>query len=241
MPKITEAKFIDSNVSGIYMITSPSGLKYVGQSACIKSRLIDHKCPSRKKLGHKISLEFRKYPLDLFVYEILETCEPSALNEREMFWIKSIDPELNISIGGNAHNGCKVSDEMKLRLRDAGKRQWDNKTPEDKQKIIRDNLTGRSSGFSHSKGTKEKISKSLTGKKQSSETKEKRSLAMKVSMIGNKNGEKSVASVKGGEIVKIYDSLLDASLDVGIDSSGISKVLSGRQLTAGGYSWKLVG
>ena len=50
-----------------------------------------------------------KYGVDKFHYEILEECEPSQLNEYEIYWIDKLDTYLgegyNRSIGGQSLQG----------------------------------------------------------------------------------------------------------------------------------------
>ena len=240
MKDLKNASLIDKNISGIYLILSPSGKKYIGQSICLKSRLIDHKCPSRKFKDSLISYEFSKYNLDDFKYEILELCSHSDLNNREIYWINKINPELNKSSGGFSANGCFKSDDQKNHLSACGKKQWEMKTDAEKNKIIKNNLTGRKSGFSHTIETKNKISASLSGRKLGDGVADKISKSMKISMIGNKNGNKKVASYLNGYLVDVFDSLIDASKKLKINPSGISKVLNGKQKTAGGFFWKLI-
>lgn len=80
-------------------------------------------------------------------------------------------------------------------------------------------------GIPRSEEVKQKISKTKQGHTTSSETKLKLSIA----------GKKQVICVETGII---YDSINSASKAVGINQSGISNVLNGRQLLSGGYTWE---
>lgn len=240
MEKIINAKNIPENTSGIYLIKSPSGSTYIGQSICIKRRLIEHKCPSRKNYDMPISKEFLNNDLDSFLFEILEVCKPDELNDRESHYISLLSPDLNISTGGYAATGHVVSESVRQVLSDHGKNQWAKKTQHEKDEFIKSNLTGRKSGFKHSDDVRAKISRSLTGKKQPQSVIDKRSKSMQGAMIGNTNGSKGVSSYIDGEKVSDFNSIKDAAVAAGIHPSGISKaVKSGKK--CGGFNWKLKG
>lgn len=237
MNMLKDCAEISNGVSGIYMLISPSGGRYVGQSKCLKKRLIDHKCPSRINKNEGLYVDMRKNGFELFKYEILETCESEFLNEREAFWIKKIKPEFNNSTGGFSSNGTKRSEEFKEMMSNKLKLVWLSKSVDDKNKIIKNNLVGRSSGYNHTAETKEKISEKLRGKKQSIETILKRSKSMSKSMIGNKNGSKRIASFFHGKKIREYESIIEAAKDLNIHPSGITKVIKGKQSSAGGFTW----
>ncbi len=240
MKSILDAKEIPDNTSGIYLIKSPSGSTYIGQSKCLKRRLIEHKCPSRKTYDMPISKEFLNNDLSGFLFDILEACEPKELNNKEEYWINKLKPDLNISSGGYAATGHIVSDLVKEKLREYGKKQWDEKSDFDKEKIIKFNLTGRKSGFSHSDEVREKISRSLTGKKQPKSVVDKRSKSMKKAMLGNINGVKGVCSYLNGDFVSEFNSIKDAAKSVNTHPSGISKATRSGKI-CGGFNWKLKG
>lgn len=238
MKSIIHAKDIPSGTSGIYLIESPSGEKYIGQSICLKRRLIDHKCPSRKHSGHPISNEFLKYDFKDFKFDILQTCDASELNRAESHWIGVIKPSLNISTGGYGGTGHEVTEVVREKLRVSGKIQWDRKTEDEKNRIIKFNLTGRKPGFSHSDEVKDKIRKTLTGRKQDQSVIRKRAESMKSAMIGNSNGNKGVLLIRSSGETMEFDSIKDAALFVGIHPSGISKAVKSGKVCAG-FNWKL--
>lgn len=49
-----------------------------------------------------------------------------------------------------------------------------------------------------------------------------------------------VAKYKNGVKLKEYESYSEASKDVGVDSSGISRAVNGYQKTSGGFEWRKV-
>jgi group I intron endonuclease len=70
---------------GIYLITSPSGKKYVGQSLNIKRRFLNYQrmeCKQQPRLYYS----FKKHNVLKHVFEILEICPINKLNTRERYW-----------------------------------------------------------------------------------------------------------------------------------------------------------
>lgn len=71
---------------GIYKITNlVSGKCYIGQSVHIERRWQEHKIPSSNSF---ISKKIREYGEQNFLFEILEECLQSQLNEKERYWIQ---------------------------------------------------------------------------------------------------------------------------------------------------------
>lgn len=98
----------------IYKITSPSNRIYVGQTNDFNKRLIAHKHSiKRKKTEHVILINsFKKYGFDEHIFEVLEECDDSLLNEREIYWIKELNTfnadnpfGMNMTLGGEGQRG----------------------------------------------------------------------------------------------------------------------------------------
>lgn len=74
-----------SIICGIYKITSPTGKVYVGQSVHIHARIRQHKkmynkdCPALYR-------SMKKHGVDEHIFEIIEQCQITELNDRERFW-----------------------------------------------------------------------------------------------------------------------------------------------------------
>ena len=75
---------------GIYRITNKiNGKSYIGQSVDLRNRLRDH---IKAGLGiassnNRFYTEMKNEGPEAFMYEILEECDRSQLNEKERFWI----------------------------------------------------------------------------------------------------------------------------------------------------------
>lgn len=88
-------------VCGIYKITNKiTGLCYIGQSIDIFSRWRAH---SSANDNLKLHQSIKDYGIQNFVFEILELCEKSELDEKEKSWIKklnSFENGYNMTTGG---------------------------------------------------------------------------------------------------------------------------------------------
>jgi group I intron endonuclease len=82
---------------GIYCIFHvPTKRVYVGQSADIRHRWIDHRGMLEKGIHHCKFLQnvWNKYGPSGFMWLILERCLPSKLDDREAYWMSTYLPKL---------------------------------------------------------------------------------------------------------------------------------------------------
>lgn len=95
------------NYCGIYKITNlKSNQCYIGQSTNIRNRLRDH---IKAGLGisssnNRFYTELRNLGPEAFMYEIIEECDQTQLNERERYWIDFYE---SIDWGYNTMQGIK--------------------------------------------------------------------------------------------------------------------------------------
>lgn len=93
-------------MSIIYKITNIiTGQLYVGKThRTINERFADHRRNSKKGTTYLYSA-MRKYGVKNFVISLLEECDTSIINEREIFWIRELNclapVGYNMSEGGN--------------------------------------------------------------------------------------------------------------------------------------------
>ena len=85
---------------GIYIITNQvNGKAYIGQAVDIRHRFYNHRCdafnPNDKKYNYPLYKAFRKYGLKNFSFEILEECDRSELNEKEIYYIAKYNSYYN--------------------------------------------------------------------------------------------------------------------------------------------------
>lgn len=96
-------------MTGIYKIENTvNGKVYIGQSKNIEERWKSHIRASKSKASvgynYYIHKAFRKYGIENFIFSVVEECEPSELNEREVYWIK-IYESVNNEHGYNMTEG----------------------------------------------------------------------------------------------------------------------------------------
>ena len=87
----------DVSLSGIYKISLDDGRCYVGQSIDVEVRQRAHLARLRVGQHHSPELQsaWNEHSEDAFTLSVLERCEPSALGEREQFWIDTLRPTFN--------------------------------------------------------------------------------------------------------------------------------------------------
>ena len=85
-------------ISGIYKITNLATNEfYIGSSKNIESRWANHKAKfkSNEETSNKLYLDFRKFGLENFKFEILEKCS-NNIKEKEQEYIDKLNPQYNI-------------------------------------------------------------------------------------------------------------------------------------------------
>lgn len=182
------------NNCGIYKISSPSGF-YIGSSKKIDKRKQDHFSALRANRHCNTMLQraFKKYG-DLIKFSVIEFCSFEELLEREQFYIDSLTPKYNICRIAGRMDGYKFTEEQKEKMR--GRKVDGNKIREGmlrnttKEQRIEQSKRARSMWTENSKRscaekrklykateeTRRKISKSLTGRPVSAETRLKLSM-----------------------------------------------------------------
>ena len=101
---------------GIYKITNPKGKIYVGKSKNILSRFNSYYKIQHCKQQRKLYNSLKKYGPENHIFEILEECDLSVINEREIYWILSlgcIEFGLNLTHGGDGGTLSTESSYMK--------------------------------------------------------------------------------------------------------------------------------
>ena len=134
----------------------------------------------------------------------------------------------------NALKGKKISEEHKMNISKAKT----GKPLSDAAKIARRIVGEKNRGRKHSEETKAKISAANKGKQVSQESREKMSNARK-GKRGN-NLLKVAQYDTNGCLIKIWECIMDASRETGIDNSSIAKCAKGKRKTAGGFVWKFI-
>lgn len=226
-------------MKGIYKITNiKTGNFYIGQSKDIDKRIKKHFWDSKKQKETKHSKlfhdELNKYEKDDFVVEVLEECDDENLLSRERYYIDLLDPP---------YNSVKRSrdDDFKKRISEGTKKWWSTLPNETREKIINNNLTGQPVGHPVSKETREKISASLTGRKQSEDTRKKRSEVLKEYYKTHEKkhtyGRSKKVSIDDNGEIKHYPSISLLAEAYGVCPSYVCKLLKNGEKLRGKDIW----
>lgn len=211
---------------GIYQITNMvNGKRYIGQSTNIYQRYRQHRAADLRK-NVEFHKDIRLYGKDCFTLQILEECDPCQLNEREEYYITSLKPEYNKSLGVG-QKGIKASESTrKLNAKRALER-WQNYSEEEKKAVVKRLNDNHPVGFHHTEETKALYSKQRKGMKISESAKQKSRDTWKYKFEQGyvcHNMQAIICTTTG----KKYRSITEASIDTGIKISNISGVLHGK-------------
>ena len=241
------------NTTGIYKITNPNNLIYIGCSVNLENRYNQYK-GMQVKNQPQIYNSLIEYGFKNHTFEIIEECDETLLEERERYWIKHYNSYFN-GLNGN-RGGVGVlhhTEKTKEKIRNS-KIGW-LPSPERGIKIGKQIM-----GRKYSKEHKEKISKALKGKPKpfkgrvspnkgneySPEVRDKMS-KIKQGFIYSEDTKRKMSESqwKKREInqydlednfLKQWSSITEAKRFIG--SGDIGACVRGKQKTAGGFKWK---
>lgn len=213
---------------GIYKITSPSGKVYIGQSVNIKKRFTQYR-NNLAKGQRALNSSFLKHGIEKHVFEIIEQCEVSELNNRERYYQEYYNAMgkkgLNLCLTETYCKRKVVSDLFLEKLKENNKnRVWTKESRDKLADKVKKRMIGNSfkKGFKHDECFKEKRrvimlgNKNTLGYKHNQESREK--------MSKNSGATKIVLDTQTGVF---YNSLIEVSKLYGIKSNTLGMKLSG--------------
>ena len=203
---------------GIYKITNLINDKfYIGSAINFTNRWNAHVWHLRnnKHINKHLQSSWNKYGENNFKFEVIDIIENSnLLIRKEQAYMNILKPNYNICKIAGSILGIKRSEETKKKMSESLKGRIISKETRDK---ISKTLKGRK-GFLHSKETKLKLSNLKKGKLTPNLLK----------LIESKR--KSIQLIDDSEnIIKVFKSLREASVELNISQSLISRVANGER------------
>ena len=224
---------------GIYKITNlVNGKIYIGQSVKIKNRWGQHIRDA--KTGNSIApihRAIKKYGKENFDFSILEECEKEELDEKERYWIKTLNSTIlgngyNLTLGGNNNNSL-VNYEKIYQLWDEGYT----------VKEISD-LLKKEDGM----GCRSTVLNYLNDYKNYSVHESRRRSFLKSlkdddKRINRRNGKECLYNHiyqydLDGFFIKEWDSVYEIAKYFNINKNNIYDAIKGRLVQAAGFQWK---
>jgi group I intron endonuclease len=215
---------------GIYKITNPQNKIYIGQSNSINKRKNNYASLNKYTMGLKIFNSIKKYGWENHTFEIIEECEESQLDEKEILYIKMYNcvlKGLNSTYGGKRF---KHTDETKLKIG------LSNSKP--KPKTFIEKISKKRNFFPKGENHKHygKIGNAL-GRKNSL----KHINTIIDTNRGNTYRRKEVIQYDlNDNLIQTFKSAKEASIHVNGKSSQISLCCNNKIKTAYKYKWKYV-
>lgn len=214
------------------IINKQNGDSYIGKTSDkIEKRFKRHCYLARSGAITHLYSAIRKYGNENFTIELIEETTQEHLNDREKFWISELNPEYNMTDGGDGGDISKSQsylEYMKIRselIRGQNNPFYGKKHTEEAKRKMSQKMSGRSISEEH----KRKISEAQMGRKASAETVKKLiDINSKTWHLIDPNGNK--ITVKN---------LSEFCRQNGLDQRNMTKMYNGLQKTSKGYTRNL--
>lgn len=239
----------------VYIHTSPSGKKYVGQTG---------KKPEERwgkngvKYLNKVNGKYNhpafarailKYGWENFEHEVVASnLTKSEADNLEKLFIKKLDT-MSANGGYNCKEGGAGGGFSEETLKKMSESHKGIKQSEETKRKRAEKLKGENNynyGKHLPEETRKKISETLKGSVITESTRRKLSNSMKGKYIGaNSSCAKKIVQYDiRGNLIKIWDSISDAARELKLDAGNIAKCchnVDGYWKTVGGYIWRFLG
>lgn len=163
-----------THTGGVYTITSPSGLQYVGSAVSFKKRWARHLRDFRAKTHHNVPLAAacEKYGVENLKFDILLICDKAMLLFYEQRALDTLKPRYNLCATAGSRLGQKNSAEHneKVRRANSGKKPSAETLAKLKARKHTPEFIAARRAQRHSPEAIAKISAAMKGVKKSPET-----------------------------------------------------------------------
>lgn len=213
---------------GIYKIENTINKKcYIGQSTDIKRRWKQHKNYNKNFKDYPLYRSFEKYGIKNFKFTVLEYVENfEELTDRENFWYHILKPEYNQKEPSSSNVEKKAVYKIDLNTLE-----------------ILDEFCSIYDAYKKTKIHMSNISKVCNKKLRQTGGfawcfKSDYSNDFKPIYSNPNCRAKRIVQIKNKKIIRVFQSIREASDFVGVHYSCISKVLLGKRKSSAGFQWK---
>lgn len=239
-------KIIGNGNYCVYIHTSPSGKRYIGQTCQDPKQRwgkngIKYLSKRKNKYIHPaFANAILKYGWDNIEHEIIASNltkeEADNFEKILIFKLDTMNPEFGYNCTSGGSNGTP-SEETRRRQSEAQSGEKSHKYGKHLSDETKKKISDSHKGRVFSEETRRIMSEAKSGKNhpfygthRSEETKKKIREAQKMHKI--------VQYSLQGELIRVWDCMTDAGKELGIDVSNILKCCKGKRPNAGGFIWK---
>jgi group I intron endonuclease len=225
-------------IIGIYKITSPSGKVYIGQSINVQKRFkLNYKALNGNiQKQPKLYNSLNKYGWENHHKEIVEKCNISELNEREIYWKQHYINQL----GWDKMLFCELYDKGGGPKSEETRKKLSLANSKPKPIGFGEKMSKINKGRKCSESTKKIISAKITGTKRSEDTKNKLRKPKTKEHIQKMNRPRYVIIQYDlqDNFIQEWSSVNEIIQHLKINYRNITAACRKEQKTAGGYKWK---
>jgi group I intron endonuclease len=195
--------------SGVYAIIHTSGKRYIGSAIDIDKRFKEHRGALGRGKHHSVLLQraWDKYGEAEFTFVTILECPPDLCLDYEQRCFNGFKPEYNICKTAGSRLGSKYTEEAKARLKELRKAAPRSEKQLQHLANLADASRGKA-GRAIGQDERDRISASLTGRKQSQELIERRIAPLR----GQKRSDEVRARMSSAKLGRKRDPITKAWL-----------------------------
>jgi group I intron endonuclease len=229
----------------IYKITSPSGKIYIGKTNNLRNRICAYRNAQKSNTNTLIYTSIKKYGWDAHVFKVIDSASINVLNELEISYIQKYNSYrhtnpygLNLTIGGEGTYGR--IDSVETRKKRAAHHIGSTRSKETRQlmSLAKKGSPSNRKNCIISQETKNKISKSNTGKIKPVEFHTKKYQTLLDKLIKTHGAILQIDRSTNSIIKEWIEIPKYISNQMNIEYASIKRALNKKYKTAGGYVWK---